>query len=111
MLSVLRSDLAAPPLSCAPQEDAAVKARQAERLAGLAADQEQARIAAAQRSRIEAEVDARVKLWSRGKGIRQLLASLHTILTSRSVPDYVAGGASASSNADELKKTCECYVG
>ena len=87
------------------QEDAAVKARQAERLAGLAADQEQARQAAAQKTRIESEVDSRVKLWSRGKGIRQLLASLHTVLTTRSVPDYISGGASVSASPEELKKT------
>lgn len=87
------------------QEDAAVKARQAERLAGLAADHEQARQAAAQKTRIESEVDSRVKIWSRGKGIRQLLVSLHTVLTTRSVPDYISGGASVSASAEELKKT------
>lgn len=87
------------------QEDAAVKARQAERLAGLAADQEQARQAAAQRARIESEVDGRVKAWSRGKGIRQLLVTLHTVLTTRTVPEYVVSGASASGSAEELKKT------
>jgi hypothetical protein len=85
------------------QEHEAVKQRQAERLADLEAASAEAAKHAALKSRVEAEVDGRVKQWSRGKSIRQMLVSLHVVLTTRTgVPDYSA--AASSTNPDELKK-------
>jgi hypothetical protein len=54
------------------------------------------------KSRVETEVDNRVKHWARGKSIRQMLLSLHVVMTTRSaLSDF---GASASNTAEELKK-------
>lgn len=96
------------------EEEQELKARQAERLAELQQEEETRQQDAAAKSKRGSEIDARVRVWSRGKGIRSLLLSLDSVLTSRAVPADIAAGVAGRDGAtgsvvavgpDEIKRS------
>lgn len=85
------------------EHSAAVAKRQAERLAALAENEDKAKRDADKRTRVEAEIDSRIRLWSRGKDVVQMLTSLSVILRGREVPDSITLSASTGLPEDVKK--------